>query len=610
LNTGLATGSYNVTITSNNGCSSTIVGPIFVPVDDPIGLTALCATAFTGGTIDIPITVSDFDNINSTEFTVTVSGGLTITSAVPNNLPQTTGVNMVGTNQVTFSWFVQDMNTTPSVSLADGTTILTITAQAPNTAGSYDVTISGSNTQPEPSATQNQGAGAAASTSITVNTTDCSGTIQTSPASISGNIKFFSPTGNGVNDVVLNLDTDGDKSTVMSSSIGEYSVLANPNSNVTLSPSRPHTSQAQLLHGVNGGDLVQIQRRILGLSNTVTGDPYRTIAADANGNNRVDGGDLVRIQRAILGLETSFVVPSWRFARSSQTFSNPDAPFNGLQETYTNNNLNSAVTVDFIGIKVGDADASASHPYRTTTEQGSDKAVLDAVDYRGSLPIRVADQQLKTGGIYEVAFTAQDFRDLLTYQTTIEFDTDVLAFEGIATSGKLVNLDADNFGLHRVKAGMITTVWYNAIAQSLVDGATIFTLRFRAKKGQRLSRVLEFTSNGISQMAMGSDYEPLQVDLTFGEATSLLPNFELRQNKPNPFDDETIISFELEESSFTTLIIMDINGRIIRTYQDNLTKGYHEIAVNRIDIPNAGVYFYQVMTATQKSATRKMVVLD
>lgn len=609
--TGLLTGTYSVNVSSNNGCSNTTVSNIYVPVDDPIELYSTCPQAVTGGVIDIPIKVRDFNKMNSTEFTVTLTGGLSIISTTTPSLPASTTVNEISSTVLTFSWFLQDMNNNPPVTLADGADILIIRAQAPNTAGNYTVVIDGSVTNV--SATQNQGGGAAASTSVSVNYTAplCTGTVADSPASVNGNINFFSSTGSGVNGVTITLNSNGNATTDMTNATGGYSVQAMPNSNVTLTPTRPHTSQTQLLDGVNGGDLVQIQRYLLSLTNTLAGNPYKIIAADANGNNTVDGGDLVLIQRAILSLENSFNVPSWRFVRSTQTFSNPNDPFAAtLQESYVNASLNTAVTANFIGIKTGDVDCSANYPYKLTTTTGTEKAANADLEYRGVLPIQVKERKLKVGETYEVKFTAQDFRDMLTYQTTIEFDTDALEFINLTTGNELDNLSEANFGLNKAAEGMITTLWYNATEQSLVDGTEVFTLKFRALEETALSHVLRFTSNGIAQMAMGADFETLNVDLNFENAIKPADKFNLGQNTPNPFGDDTSIVFELTEGGQATIAIMDITGKVVKTYQDNFTQGVNEVKVNRADLAGAGIYFYQLTTNTAQSAVRKMIVVD
>jgi len=78
----------------------------------------------------------------------------------------------------------------------------------------------------------------------------------------------------------------------------------------------------------------------------------------------------------------------------------------------------------------------------------------------------------------------------------------------------------------------------------------------------------------------------------------------LLQNKPNPFQNETIIGFELPNASAATLTIMDVSGRILKVVNNNYQKGYHEILIK--DLNYTGVLYYELQTPNG-TVTRKMV---
>ena len=58
---------------------------------------------------------------------------------------------------------------------------------------------------------------------------------------------------------------------------------------------------------------------------------------------------------------------------------------------------------------------------------------------------------------------------------------------------------------------------------------------------------------------------------------SVPSRFTLNQNFPNPFNDETVIRFDLPESALVSLIIYDVEGNRIRTLENRsvLPAGYH-----------------------------------
>jgi hypothetical protein len=83
--------------------------------------------------------------------------------------------------------------------------------------------------------------------------------------------------------------------------------------------------------------------------------------------------------------------------------------------------------------------------------------------------------------------------------------------------------------------------------------------------------------------------------------------FALFQNNPNPFRDETSISFSLAEESRATLTVHDVTGRIVSVVADGeFTAGSHTVEWNA-DVP-AGVYFCRI-EAGENNAGRRMVVL-
>ena len=93
---------------------------------------------------------------------------------------------------------------------------------------------------------------------------------------------------------------------------------------------------------------------------------------------------------------------------------------------------------------------------------------------------------------------------------------------------------------------------------------------------------------------------------------------QLLQNFPNPFNPETWIPYQLEESADVTLQIYDTSGGIVRTldlgfkgqgfYMTRSTAAYWDGRNNLGEQVASGVYFYS-LTTPDFSATRKMLIL-
>ena len=84
--------------------------------------------------------------------------------------------------------------------------------------------------------------------------------------------------------------------------------------------------------------------------------------------------------------------------------------------------------------------------------------------------------------------------------------------------------------------------------------------------------------------------------------------FVLYQNKPNPFSDQTIIPFEIGNAGEVTLIIHDLNGRIIKHVQETFKAGLNEWKLDRSGLPS-GILYYTIQTTTDR-ATKKMLIME
>jgi photosystem II stability/assembly factor-like uncharacterized protein len=81
----------------------------------------------------------------------------------------------------------------------------------------------------------------------------------------------------------------------------------------------------------------------------------------------------------------------------------------------------------------------------------------------------------------------------------------------------------------------------------------------------------------------------------------------LPQNSPNPFTQNTTISFTLPEPSYITLTLYDATGREVATLMNGfMDAGEHDVPFERGNTPS-GVYFYRLESGSS-SRTRGMVI--
>jgi hypothetical protein len=114
------------------------------------------------------------------------------------------------------------------------------------------------------------------------------------------------------------------------------------------------------LNGVSTFDLIQIHRHILNIK--TFDSPYQYIAADINRSGTITTLDLIQLRKVILGIDANFANnSSWRFINADHIFQDLNDPLKEyLPETIRIGLLYNRHNVEFIGIKIGDLNNSAT----------------------------------------------------------------------------------------------------------------------------------------------------------------------------------------------------------------------------------------------------------
>jgi len=90
--------------------------------------------------------------------------------------------------------------------------------------------------------------------------------------------------------------------------------------------------------------------------------------------------------------------------------------------------------------------------------------------------------------------------------------------------------------------------------------------------------------------------------------TEIPVKFELSQNYPNPFNPVTNIKFSIPKSSFASIVIYDITGRMVKEFNYTmLSAGYYKLDID-MSAMSSGVYFYQLKTNTFVDTKRMVLV--
>ncbi len=354
------------------------------------------------------------------------------------------------------------------------------------------------------------------------------------------------------------------------------------------------------LNGVSTQDIVLIQKHILGKS--IIASPYRLIAADVNNSGSVTGADISEIRKLILGITPNFTkVNSWTFVPTDYKFADPVNPFNAPRTAsvkFTQSSVDESITSSFMGIKMGDVSLDAA---------ASGLAIKARTS--GALNLEVDEQQLVAGQSYQIAFHARDFENIAGYQFTLRFDQNNLMYDGVESG--VLNIDESNFGLMRLKDGIVTTSWNSNKGETVKPSDNLFVIRFKALKSGSLSKLLTITSDVTTVQAYDNDGNVKDIKLGVRTQQGVVESgiFELYQNEPNPFNKLTSIGFRLTEAAPAKLTIYEPNGKVLRVYDIKGVKGFNKLDIKSEELKTSSeVLFYQ-LDAINNTATKKMLFI-
>ncbi len=347
-------------------------------------------------------------------------------------------------------------------------------------------------------------------------------------------------------------------------------------------------------NGVSTADIIHIQRHILGLAPFDQALKY--VAADVNSNNRVTSSDIVEIRKLILGKIDRFAKsPSWKFVLSDFKFSDLNDP---LSEEYPQSlsipAINKNYYVDFTGVKMGDVDDSniANQLINTTESRNANPVLLVA---RNETLLK--DQE------YDIELNMSQFKELNGMQFSLQVDP---------TKAVLMDIDQDQD--NRLTDDMYyllpdknrLRLTYNKNRPD--EHEWKIKVKVKAIRNCMVSDIFEISNDFLSSEAYFKSGEKADVKLDFVDQYSEQSGLSLYQNIPNPFKESTMIPFQTAEDLEITVRIINMNGKVLFENTKMYSKGYHEFEINKSNLDNSGIYYYQLKTNTN-SLYRRMIFI-
>ncbi|MDQ3140744.1 MAG: T9SS type A sorting domain-containing protein [Bacteroidota bacterium] len=349
------------------------------------------------------------------------------------------------------------------------------------------------------------------------------------------------------------------------------------------------------LNGITTQDIVFIQKHILG--QTPLASPYKLIAADANNNGVITAADISEIRKIILGIQTEFSKnQSWRFVPKTYVFQNPSNPFPFLEKISYNYISQNHLNANFYAIKIGDISGNAVTNQLHKSGSRSRHTIPMTVDHQ----LFNANQEVRIPVSIQADFLMSGFQLSLEYNET--------ALEWIGMDCGLIDFTESNLN---VRENKIRISYTSTQDLSIRNGQVLFTMVFRAKNNGSVKYAINLSKNELDAEIYNQKADVTDLKLGFRNSAGIEEDalsYVLYQNRPNPFNESTLVGFEIPKAQQVHFIIYEMDGRVVKKTDQWYEEGYHEISLNKTDLTGAGVYYIQ-MNTNEFTETKKMVLI-
>ncbi len=221
-------------------------------------------------------------------------------------------------------------------------------------------------------------------------------------------------------------------------------------------------------------------------------------------------------------------------------------------------------------------------------------------------------KMVKSGDSVVVELRAKTRDTLSTLQFTISWNPAILSFGRLDTLGGFPpSAITDEFGISNISQGKLSFVWISSSNSGLKisDSLEVFKIIFKATGANGTNSPLQYVASPTQIKASNAQLASIVVTTQEGNiklgttATNenndlyrMVSGIQLGQNKPNPFQNQTIVPFDLREQSDVVLAIHDFKGQKILEKKKFYIAGAHEWVVDTEGVLVSGFYIYSIRT--------------
>jgi hypothetical protein len=240
----------------------------------------------------------------------------------------------------------------------------------------------------------------------------------------------------------------------------------------------------------------------------------------------------------------------------------------------------------------------------------------------GAVTFIMKNYSAQVGTQITIPVKVTGFNNVMSIQGTIQFDPAKLQYVSLQDYNTLPMVIGD-FGTTQVTSGKLTFAWIQSAMAgvTLTDSTTIFSVKFNVIGSAGQTTPLQFVNSPTPFEVIDPTMSPISFLLANGSVTIYstvsIPevqanSFQLYQNQPNPFTDETRFAFSLPEDGPVRFEVYDILGNKVTTFEKDFHAGIGSIVWNanqrtESKLPG-GTYYYRISSG-KYSGTGKMLLI-
>jgi hypothetical protein len=284
---------------------------------------------------------------------------------------------------------------------------------------------------------------------------------------------------------------------------------------------------------------------------------------------------------------------SWRFVPATYQFSDPAlAASEKFSETYTLNFPKNQYAANFIGVKIGDVNETATFSANTLAEERSDKNMFFVPD----------KSIVASNEPFYIDIKVEEVTRLQGIQFALKYPMEKIIFEGYEADN-IPEFSAQNI---YVKNGKIGVSWVGNVI-TLPKNATCIRLLFRAAQNGLVQDWIKKDEKYLASEWYSEALQTGNIQFNFqtvqATATTLL-----YQNEPNPVGTHTTIRFSLPDADNVQLSIVSADGKVIKKIAQYFERGTHSFSLNQVDFGGYSGILYYTLHTKNAQITKKMIL--